>query len=102
MSSKAFNLGMLGSSAAAGAWTPQQKAAVDEAIRRCALSMDEFTTDDVWTLIPDVPVTKGIAAHLNALVRSGLIENTLRLKIAERGGDHDHAQRLTIWRSKKK
>lgn len=101
MTSGAFNLGMLGSSNAGDAWTEEQKKRIDSAIRKCATTMEEFTTDDVWALVPDVPVTKGIASRLLPFVRSGMIENSLRLKIAERGGIHDHAQRLTIWRSKK-
>lgn len=87
-----------GSEAAARAWTPEQVARVDAAIRTAARSGREFTADDVWGLVgPSVPVTKGLAARLNAAARAGVIVNTGRTATASRGGAHDHAQRLSVW-----
>ena len=87
-----------GSDAAARAWSPEQAARVDEAIAACARSGRDFSADDVWRAAPGVPVTKGLAARLITAARRRVIENTGRLTTATRGGKHDHAQRLVVWR----
>ena len=93
--------GMAGSQQAADAkWTVSQQAQVDDAIRRAARTYATFTADQIWRLLPDgFPVTKGLAARLTAAARAGLISNTGQTAIANRGGSHDHAQRLSVWAS---
>jgi len=93
----AFARGMAGSALAAGKWTPLQIAQVESAIRACAATGAPFTADDVWARVPDVPVTKGLAARLSAAARRGIIRRTDELRISTRGGEHDHGQRLTVW-----
>jgi len=98
-----FERGMAGSERAARRWTPAQVRDVDKAIRDCARFRETFTTDDVWAEVrssdPDFPITKGIGGRLNAARHAGLIENTGQTTIARRGGQHDHAQRLSVWRA---
>jgi hypothetical protein len=81
-------------------WTPEQVAAVDAAIAGCVTFLPFWTADDIWQRLPkDFPVTKGLAARLNAAAKRGLCQATDRTRKSSRGGDHDHGQRLTIWRS---
>lgn len=85
--------------AAVHKWTPEQIAQVDQAITLCASSGDDFTADDVWSRLPvGFPVTKGLASRLNVAARQKRIIATDRTRKSRRGGDHDHGQRLTIWR----
>lgn len=85
---------------ASNKWTALEKEMVREAIRRCAWEYIRFTTDQVWAELPkDFLVTKGMTAMLNALARLEVIENTGIKTFARRGGIHDHAQTLNIWRS---
>jgi hypothetical protein len=89
-----------GSERAAGRWTRAERDLVDAAIRAVATMLDEFTADDVWSeLAGRVPVTKGLTSRLLVAARAGVMVNSGRTTIARRGGEHDHAQRLTIWRS---
>lgn len=94
-----FAAGLAGSAAASRAWTPEEVEAIDKAIRRAAFTAGAagFTADDVWKLCPNVPVTKGLAARLNAAARAGWIRNTGETRTADRGGKHDHGQRLSVW-----
>lgn len=79
-------------------WTPEQQKQVDAAISRVAHRQQYFTADDIWAdLGAGFPVTKGLAGRLNAAVRRKLIQNTGQISHANRGGAHDHAQRLTVW-----
>jgi len=79
-------------------WTLAEQAIVDQAICHVARMMPEFTADDVWARLGrSFPVNKGMAARLNMAARLGTIRNTGKIGFADRGGDHDHAQRLTIW-----
>ena len=79
-------------------WTGEQQRAVDDAIAIVALAKDRFTADDVWAQLgASFPVTKGLAARLNAAARRKVIYNTGTVAHAKRGGLHDHAQRLTVW-----
>jgi hypothetical protein len=81
-------------------WTPFQQRQVDEAIAWCARTLGLFTADDVWKRLGQhFPVTKGLAGRLNAAVKRHIIVNTGATRHADRGGEHDHAQRLTVWRS---
>jgi hypothetical protein len=81
-------------------WDTRQAAAVDQAIRNAAAKKTFITADDIWAELPATfPVGKGLAARLLAASRAGVIENTGTTTTARRGGAHDHAQRLTIWRS---
>ena len=81
-------------------WTADEQLLVDRAIRHVARMMPEFTADDVWARLGVAfPVNKGMAARLNVAARHGIIANTGRTTFSRRGGDHDHAQRLTVWRS---
>ena len=92
--------GVEGSEKAAGTWTEKQKVQVMEAIKRVAREHDEFTTDQVWAeLDGSVPVTKGMTAMLMLASRRGILDSTGKTTISERGGNHDHGQRLTIWYS---
>lgn len=81
-------------------WTPFQQRQVDQAIEACARQLGVFTADDVWARLGQhFPVTKGLAGRLNAAVRRRIIVNTGNVRHANRGGQHDHAQRLTVWAS---
>ena len=81
-------------------WTLQQQDQVDTAIRKMARMMPEFTADQVWyELGATFPVTKGMTARLLVAQRQGVIKNSGTITYAERGGVHDHAQRLTVWQS---
>ncbi len=85
---------------AKGRWSDEEKAQVDAAIASAARELEDFTSDDVWQRCQDVPITKGMASRLNVAARAGSIENTGQLRICRRGGKHDHAQRLSVWRRK--
>lgn len=89
--------GMNGSARAAGKWTDAEIAALDAAIRGLAASGREFTTDDVWAAAPTVPITKGVASRLRSMQSRGVIRSTEKRRVSRRGGDHDHAQTLTVW-----
>lgn len=79
-------------------WTPLESAQVDLAIAEVARKGEPFTTDEVWAhLGAAFPVSKGMAARLNAAVRRGIITNTGEIRTSSRTGDHDHGQRLTVW-----
>ena len=96
-----MRVAMVESQASANAkWTPQQQMQVDTAIRKMARMLPRFTADQVWyELGASFPVTKGMTARLLVAQRNGVIKNTGEITFAERGGEHDHAQRLTIWQS---
>lgn len=95
-----FDRGMDGSRRAARKWTADEAAKVDQAIETIARRKITFTSDAIWLeLGADFPVTKGLASRLTVAKNRGLIENTGRMTKAKRGGDHDHAQRLSVWRS---
>jgi hypothetical protein len=46
-----------------------------------------------------VPVTKGLTSRLMVASRAGLIDKTGKIAISDRGGHHDHGQRLNVWYS---
>lgn len=92
-----FERGMEASRAAASKWSIEECATVDGAIRQLAASGERFTSDDVWRICPSVPFGKGLGGRLNAAARAGVIRNTGDMVISSRGGEHDHAQRLTVW-----
>ena len=96
-----MRVAMAASQASATAkWTPSQQNQVDIAIRKMARMMPEFTADEVWyELGATFPVTKGMTARLLVAQRQGVIKNSGQITYAERGGVHDHAQRLTVWQS---
>ncbi len=96
-----MRIAMAESQASANAkWTPEQQDRVDAAIRKMARMLPRFTADQVWyELGASFPVTKGMTARLLVAQRRGIIKNTGEIAYAERGGEHDHAQRLTIWQS---
>lgn len=95
-----FAAGLEGSRQAAGVWTQDQKDRVSEAIKAVALEYDEFTTDLIWAKLDgSVPVTKGMTAMLKRADQQGVLGNTGKTEISQRGGQHDHGQRLTIWYS---
>lgn len=94
-----FALGIARSEEAATKWSKEQVELVDYTIVLVARRLDEFTADDVWRQLPTgFPVTKGMAARLVSAERKGRIINTGRLERSQRGGEHDHGQRLTVWR----
>lgn len=79
-------------------WTGEQQRQVDNAIATVARRKGLFTSDDIWQeLGATFPVTKGLAGRLNSAVKRQVIQNTGRVTQANRGGLHDHGQRLTIW-----
>jgi hypothetical protein len=96
-----MRIAMAESQASANAkWTPAQQDQVDAAIRKMARMLPRFTADEVWhELGATFPVTKGMTARLLVAQRNGVIRNTGEITWADRGGKHDHAQRLTIWQS---
>ena len=96
-----MRIAMAESQASANAkWTPQEQDRVDAAIRKMARMLPRFTADQVWyELGASFPVTKGMTARLMVAERRGVIKNTGEITYAKRGGQHDHAQRLTIWQS---
>lgn len=96
-----FDRGMAGSARAARRWTPDEAGAVDRAIEAVARRTETFTSDEVWRELGDgFPVTKGMASRLTAAKNRGVIASTGETRIASRGGDHDHGQRLSLWRSR--
>jgi hypothetical protein len=95
-----FAAGLAGSEQAARRWTEDEKKIVFAAIISVAMDKDEFTTDDVWKeLAGRVPVTKGMTAMLKLADRKDILGNTGKTVISQRGGQHDHGQRLTVWYS---
>lgn len=98
-----FQAGLKASAESAANWTDAQKKLVDDAIIAVATGHrggGEFTSDAVWDhLGARVPVTKGLTSRLTVARRRGLIESTGKTEISDRGGHHDHGQRLTIWYS---
>lgn len=98
-----FAAGVEGSERAATRWDDAQKQLVDKAILAVATRHrrgGEFTTDAIWDeLNGAVPVTKGLTSRLMVATRRGLIDNTGKTVISERGGHSDHGQRLSIWYS---
>jgi hypothetical protein len=96
-----FDRGMAASERAARArWTPEQLDQVNAAIEAAARRHPSFTSDDVWAELGDgFPVTKGLASLLTAAKRRGVIASTGEVRMSSRGGDHDHGQRLVVWRS---
>jgi len=95
-----FAAGLAGSEQAARRWTDDEKAIVLGAIIAVAKRLDEFTTDDIWDeLAGRVPVTKGMTAMLKSADRKDILGNTGKTVISNRGGKHDHGQRLTVWYS---
>jgi hypothetical protein len=93
-----FALGMEKSANAATKWTAEQMLQVDTAIIVASRRFDDFTSEEVWLALPaGFPVTKGMAARLNRAARRGLIVSTGETRRAQRGGRHDHGQRLTVW-----
>lgn len=92
--------GMEASQRAADTWTEEQRKQVFDAIVAVAQREDEFTTDAVWAELDGaVPITKGMTAMLRLAVKRNVIDNTGKTTISERGGKHDHGQRLSIWYS---
>jgi hypothetical protein len=98
-----FAAGLEGSGRAASRWDDEQVALVDAAIK--AVCEDhrgggEFTTDAVWEKLDGaVPVTKGLTGRLKVAQHAGLMDSTGKTAISQRGGHHDHGQRLTVWYS---
>lgn len=98
-----FEAGMAASEASGRKWTVVEIGRIDAVIRRLAETRSSFTADDVWSALgPAFPVTKGLAARLNAAARAGLIESTGYVQSSQREGEHGHGQRLGIWRPKAK
>lgn len=92
--------GMEASQRAADTWTEEQRKQVFAAIVVVAERENEFTTDAVWAELDGaVPITKGMTAMLRLAVKRNVIGNTGKTTISERGGKHDHGQRLSIWYS---
>lgn len=93
-----FAAGVEGSERAARKWNEAEKTQVFEAIRRVAERQEEFTSDEVWAELDGaVPITKGLTSVLLLASRRGICDSTGKTRISQRGGDHDHGQRLTIW-----
>lgn len=89
-----------GSERAARKWDEGERAQVDAAIEGVARATAEFTADDVWAALPEgFPVTKGLTPRLLAAKNRGLMRSTGETVIADRGGRHDHSQRLSVWGS---
>jgi hypothetical protein len=81
-------------------WTTAQASEVYDAIVKTARMLPEFTADDIWSRLPATfPKTKGLAAILKSAANDGICQPTDRVRKTSRGGDSDHGQRLTVWRS---
>jgi hypothetical protein len=96
-----FERGMeLSQLAANNKWTTAQASEVYNAIVKTARMLPEFTADDIWSRLPATfPKTKGLASILKSAANDGICEPTDRVRKTSRGGDSDHGQRLTVWRS---
>lgn len=95
-----FAKGMQESARAAGRWDEAQKQLVLDAIIAVAKRLDEFTSDAIWAeLAGSVPVTKGLTSLLRLAIKRGILDSTGKTAISDRGGEHDHGQRLTVWYS---
>jgi hypothetical protein len=91
---------LVGTTLAARKWSAEQIAAVDQAIELCVKFCPTFTADDIWARLPkDFPVTKGLAGRLKAASTRGICHATDQTRKSTRGGEHDHGQRLVVWRS---
>ena len=81
-------------------WSIDEQTQVDTAIIKMARMKPSFTADEIWyELGPTFTVSKGMTARLMVAQRRGVIKNSGQITYANRGGVHDHAQRLTIWQS---
>lgn len=98
-----FPAGEAGSKKAATRWDDAQLALVDQAILTVAQNHrggQEFTSDAIWAELDGaVPVTKGLTARLMIASRAKLIDTTGKFAVSDRGGHHDHGQRLSVWYS---
>jgi hypothetical protein len=71
-----------------------------QAGRRAAETLPELTTDDVWTLIPDLidtPEHRAMGPVMSELHRAGIIEPTDHFRATKRPEGHVGPRR--IWRS---
>jgi len=93
-----FEVGMAASAAAGDKWTPGEVATLRAAVRTVAARGFDFTSDDVWKLCPTVKFTKGMGRLLVGMAGEGVMHSTHQHRVSTRGGDHDHAQSLTLWR----
>lgn len=95
-----FAKGLQESARAAERWDDDQKQLVMNAIIAVAKREGEFTSDAIWAeLAGSVPVTKGLTSLLLLASRRGVLDSTGKTMISDRGGEHDHGQRLTVWYS---
>lgn len=100
-SGRAFERGMEGSQQSALAkWSDDEVVKVRNAIRAVAGRHHRFTTDEIWKELGDgFPFSKGIGVQMLVVSREGVLKSTGETVISRRGGDHGHAQRLTVWKS---
>lgn len=94
--------GANGAERAAASWSDTEHKLVMAAITEVAESQDEFTTDEVWTVLGDtVKKTAGMAAILKQATTQGFIAATDKYRDSRRErDDHDSGRRLRVWRSR--
>lgn len=74
------------------------KAIAASAVRHCALTMPEFSTNDVWEVINKTGVTthtnRALGAVMQSAARSGMVR-----KVGYIGSKLAHASPVTLWQS---
>jgi hypothetical protein len=77
------------------------KKVASDAVRKCALEMPEFTTDDVWIIIRKTGITTQTNAALGAIMlaaqRSGMIKHTGNYVASKNFTNHKRA--VSLWQS---
>ena len=95
-----FDAGVVASERAARKWSGFEKEQVRQVIHATCRDRMTFTAAHIWTALGEsFPVTKGLTALLVEASRAGWCVATNKTVRCERGGPHDHGQRLTVWRS---
>lgn len=69
-----------------------------KAVRVAAERFSEFTTDEVWQLIPPTRENRALGPVMKKAARAGIIEKTDRVRNGKRVSRHGAP--LAIWRSR--
>lgn len=68
-----------------------------KAIRKLADELDEFTTDEVWDLIPLCDEPRALGPLMVEAAEAGVIVRTERSRVSRQ--PRNHGRRVTIWTS---